>query len=63
MGRARELAGEVVVVTGAARGLGALVARRLAARGARVALLGLEPDELARVAGYADRGPAGGKLT
>ena len=50
MGRARDLAGQVVVVTGAARGLGAFVARRLAARGARVALLGLEPDELARVA-------------
>jgi NAD(P)-dependent dehydrogenase (short-subunit alcohol dehydrogenase family) len=49
MARARELAGQVVVVTGAARGLGALVARRLAARNARVALLGLEPDELARV--------------
>ena len=49
MGRARDLAGQVVVVTGAARGIGAFVARRLAARGARVALLGLEPDELARV--------------
>jgi NAD(P)-dependent dehydrogenase (short-subunit alcohol dehydrogenase family) len=47
--RARELAGQVVVVTGAARGLGALMAKRLAARNARVALLGLEPDELARV--------------
>jgi NAD(P)-dependent dehydrogenase (short-subunit alcohol dehydrogenase family) len=43
-----DLAGQVVVVTGAARGIGALVAMRLAARGARVALLGLEPDELAR---------------
>ena len=49
MARARELADQVVVVTGAARGLGALVAKRLAARDARVALLGLEPDELARV--------------
>ena len=46
----RPLAGQVVVVTGAARGLGASLARRLTARGARVALLGLEPDELARVA-------------
>jgi NAD(P)-dependent dehydrogenase (short-subunit alcohol dehydrogenase family) len=43
------LAGQVVVVTGAARGLGALVATRLAARDARVALLGLEPGELAGV--------------
>jgi len=49
MKRARELAGRVVVVTGAARGIGALVARRLAASGARVALLGLEPGELAGV--------------
>ena len=39
----------VVVVTGAARGVGALAAMRLAARNARVALLGLEPGELARV--------------
>ncbi len=49
MARAKELAGQVVVVTGAARGLGALMAERLAARHARVALLGLEPDELAKV--------------
>ncbi|WP_405582539.1 SDR family oxidoreductase [Streptomyces sp. NBC_01190] len=43
------LAGQVVVVTGAARGVGALLARKLAARGARLALVGLEPDELANV--------------
>ena len=49
MGRGRDLAGQVVVVTGAARGIGALAAMRLAARNARVALLGLEPGELARV--------------
>jgi NAD(P)-dependent dehydrogenase (short-subunit alcohol dehydrogenase family) len=49
MGRAENLAGQVVVVTGAARGIGALVARRLAAHHARVALIGLEPGELARV--------------
>ncbi len=49
VGRARDLAGQVVVVTGSARGIGALLAMRLAARGARVALLGLEPGELARV--------------
>jgi NAD(P)-dependent dehydrogenase (short-subunit alcohol dehydrogenase family) len=40
------LRGRVAVVTGAARGLGAELARRLAARGAAVALLGLEPREL-----------------
>jgi NAD(P)-dependent dehydrogenase (short-subunit alcohol dehydrogenase family) len=49
MRRTRDLAGQVVVVTGAARGIGALLARRLADRDARVALLGLEPDELAGV--------------
>jgi NAD(P)-dependent dehydrogenase (short-subunit alcohol dehydrogenase family) len=49
MRRAKDLAGQVVVVTGAARGIGALVARRLAAHDARVALLGLEPGELASV--------------
>ncbi|MGP3971608.1 SDR family oxidoreductase [Streptomyces sp. 6N223] len=46
----KNLAGQVAVVTGAARGLGAALARELAARGARVALVGLEPERLARVA-------------
>jgi NAD(P)-dependent dehydrogenase (short-subunit alcohol dehydrogenase family) len=41
---------EVVVITGAARGIGAETARRAAAAGARVALVGLEPEELERVA-------------
>ncbi|GAA3240679.1 SDR family oxidoreductase [Actinocorallia longicatena] len=40
----------VAVVTGGARGLGELLAGRLAARGMKIALLGLEPAELARVA-------------
>ena len=44
------VAGQSVVVTGAARGIGAEVARRLSARGARVALVGLEPDLLREVA-------------
>lgn len=44
------LDGRVVVVTGAARGLGAGLARRLDARGSRLALLGLEPEVLAEVA-------------
>jgi NAD(P)-dependent dehydrogenase (short-subunit alcohol dehydrogenase family) len=38
------------VITGAARGIGALTARRLSERGAKVALLGLEPDQLAETA-------------
>jgi NAD(P)-dependent dehydrogenase (short-subunit alcohol dehydrogenase family) len=41
--------GKVVAITGAARGLGASLARQLTSRGARVALLGLEPEELAKV--------------
>ncbi len=49
MRRARDLAGQVVVITGAARGIGACTARRLAVRNAQVALLGLEPGELASV--------------
>ncbi|MBA0049357.1 SDR family oxidoreductase [Streptomyces sp. AJS327] len=43
------LEGQVVVVTGAARGVGELLARKLAARGARIALVGLEPEELRQV--------------
>jgi NAD(P)-dependent dehydrogenase (short-subunit alcohol dehydrogenase family) len=50
------LAGRRVLITGAARGIGAATARRLHERGARVVLAGLEPDELASVA--ADCGDA-----
>src|SRR5512132_190999 len=41
----------MVLITGAARGVGAESARRLAERGARVALVGLEPEGLERLAG------------
>ena len=44
------LRGRTAVVTGAARGVGAALARELSARGARVALLGLEEEALAAVA-------------
>ncbi|WP_329410863.1 SDR family oxidoreductase [Streptomyces sp. NBC_00704] len=44
-----ELEGQVVVVTGAARGVGELLARKLSARGASIALVGLEPDALKQV--------------
>jgi NAD(P)-dependent dehydrogenase (short-subunit alcohol dehydrogenase family) len=44
------LAGRTVLITGAARGIGAALARKAAARGARVALVGLEPELLASVA-------------
>lgn len=52
MSRHRELdlSGRRVLITGAARGIGALLARRLHQRGARLALLGLEPELLAEVA-------------
>ena len=46
-----------VLVTGAARGIGAALARRLTRRGARVALLGLEPEELAKVAAECGNAP------
>jgi NAD(P)-dependent dehydrogenase (short-subunit alcohol dehydrogenase family) len=42
--------GRRVLITGAARGIGALTAQRLHERGARVALLGLEPERLAQTA-------------
>jgi len=44
------MTGRRVLITGAARGIGARLARRLHERGARVALLGLEPELLAEVA-------------
>ena len=44
------LAGKTAVVTGAARGIGAALAANLAARGANVALVGLEPNELENAA-------------
>ena len=44
------LAGRVVLITGAARGIGAETARQAAARGATLALLGLEPEKLAALA-------------
>ncbi|WP_327267341.1 SDR family oxidoreductase [Streptomyces sp. NBC_01218] len=44
------LEGRLAVVTGAARGVGAQVAKELAHRGVRVALLGREANTLARVA-------------
>jgi NAD(P)-dependent dehydrogenase (short-subunit alcohol dehydrogenase family) len=47
---ARPLTGRRVLITGAARGIGAALAERLHQRGARVALAGLEPDLLGAVA-------------
>jgi NAD(P)-dependent dehydrogenase (short-subunit alcohol dehydrogenase family) len=50
------LTGRKMVVTGAARGIGEKVARVAAARGAQLALIGLEPERLRALA--ADLGPA-----
>ncbi|HEX2356333.1 MAG TPA: SDR family oxidoreductase [Micromonosporaceae bacterium] len=49
------LAGKVMLVTGAARGIGEHTARLAAERGVRLALVGLEPERLAALA--AELGP------
>ncbi|MBC8102873.1 MAG: SDR family NAD(P)-dependent oxidoreductase [Cytophagales bacterium] len=45
---ALDLAGKRVLVTGGSRGLGLILARKLAAQGARVAICARDPEELAR---------------
>ena len=45
-----KVAGRTVLVTGAARGIGAAAAQRLHAAGANVSLVGLEPERLAALA-------------
>ena len=45
-----ELNGRVVLITGAARGFGAALARRCSAAGAKLALIGLEPEALEALA-------------
>lgn len=52
------LAGKVVLVTGPARGIGAETARRAAARGARLSLVGREPELLAALAAELGTGHA-----
>lgn len=46
-----EIRRKTVLITGAARGIGAETARQVAAKGGRVALVGLEPDRLEQLAG------------
>jgi NAD(P)-dependent dehydrogenase (short-subunit alcohol dehydrogenase family) len=55
--RTPPLAGRRVLITGAARGIGAETARRLHARGAQVALTGLEPELLEQVAAQCGGAP------
>lgn len=45
-----QLGGKRVLITGGARGIGAAVAAECAGRGARVSVVGLEPEELGAVA-------------
>jgi NAD(P)-dependent dehydrogenase (short-subunit alcohol dehydrogenase family) len=46
-----DVSGKAILITGAARGIGEHTARALAARGARLALVGLEPERLETLAG------------
>ncbi|SDI61518.1 NADP-dependent 3-hydroxy acid dehydrogenase YdfG [Actinokineospora alba] len=55
LAREQDVKGKVILITGAARGFGAGLAKRFAARGAKVALVGLEPDVMKKVA--AECGP------
>ena len=56
---AQPLQGRTVLVTGASRGIGAAVARRLAASGARVALLARQKDTLRALAEQIGHGAVG----
>src|ERR687886_2533232 len=56
--RPYDLRGRTVLITGPARGIGAEAARQLAARGARLALVGLEPERLAALAAELGGGTA-----
>jgi NAD(P)-dependent dehydrogenase (short-subunit alcohol dehydrogenase family) len=53
--------GQRVLITGAARGIGAALAENLARRGARVALAGLEPELMEGVAALCGEGTFWGK--
>ena len=50
------LRGQRVLITGAARGIGAALAEQLASHGARLALVGLEPETMAAVAARCGEG-------
>jgi NAD(P)-dependent dehydrogenase (short-subunit alcohol dehydrogenase family) len=57
IGSKPSLSGKRVLITGAARGIGAALAWRLHERGARVAVVGLEPEKLEDVARSCGDGP------
>lgn len=57
MASGHTLEGRRVLITGAARGIGAALAERLHQRGADVALMGLEPEQLAATAARAGSAP------
>lgn len=50
------LLGKRILITGAARGIGAETARQLAAQGARIAVVGLEPEKLQALAAELGQG-------
>lgn len=56
---AKSVQGKVVLITGAARGIGAETARVLVRRGARVSLVGMEPDRLRDLADELNGGAGG----
>ncbi|AXQ31148.1 SDR family NAD(P)-dependent oxidoreductase [Solimonas sp. K1W22B-7] len=58
MSRDYAISGKTIFITGAARGIGAAAARRLHQRGARVALVGLEPELLRELADELGTGAA-----
>jgi NAD(P)-dependent dehydrogenase (short-subunit alcohol dehydrogenase family) len=55
----KSVQGKVVLITGAARGIGAQTARVLVGRGARVSLVGMEPDRLRALADELNAGRSG----
>ncbi|MBV9799525.1 MAG: SDR family NAD(P)-dependent oxidoreductase [Solirubrobacterales bacterium] len=56
MSSVQSVAGRRILITGPARGIGAALAEQLAQRGARLALVGLEPEKLAEVAARCGEG-------